>query len=307
MRTLYLGTSEFAAVILRRLAASPHRPALVVAPPDRRQGRGRKLSPPPVAAAAADLGLDLFQAPDVNDPEASERLLGAGAEAGVVCAFGQIVREPLLSGIELLNVHPSLLPRWRGAAPIERAIMAGDEATGVCVMRLEAGLDSGPVALRREEPIGPGDDYGSLSDRLAEAGGELLVEALDRCAAGALDYVEQSERGVSYAEKIEPGERRVDPWAGALPESLRIRALTPHVGAFVVLEDESRLGLRDPEPLAAGPEPGAFAAADGHLVLGCGDGALRIGSVQPPGGRWMPAADFVRGRGLPAPVARPPR
>ena len=307
MRTLYLGTSEFAAVILRRLAASPHRPALVVAPPDRRQGRGRRLAPPPVAAAAAELGLDLLQAPDVNDPAVAARLLGAGAEVGVVCAFGQIVREPLLSGIELLNVHPSLLPRWRGAAPIERAIMAGDETTGVCVMRLQAGLDSGPVAMRREEPIGPSDDYGTLSARLAGAGGELLAEALDRCAAGSLEYVEQPDDGVVYAEKIEPGERRVDPWSAARHEALRIRALTPHIGAFVVDGDESRLGLRDPEPLAGGPDAGEFAAVDGELVLGCDDGALRIGAVQPPGGRWMPAADFLRGRGLPAPVARPPR
>ena len=305
MRTLYLGTSEFAAVILRRLAAGPHRPALVVAPPDRRRGRGRKLSPPPVAATAAELDLDLLQAPDVNDPAVTERLLGAGAEAGVVCAFGQIVREPLLSGLELLNVHPSLLPRWRGAAPIERAIMAGDETTGVCVMRLEAGLDSGPVAIRGEEPIGPRDDYGSLSGRLAEAGGELLVEALDRRADGPLEYSDQPEEGVTYAEKIEPAERRVDPWSGAEHEALRIRALTPHVGAFVVHGDESRLGLRDPEPLGAGPAAGEFAAIDDGLVLGCGEGALRIGSVQPPGGRWIPAADFLRGRGLPAPVARP--
>ncbi|MFN8113311.1 MAG: methionyl-tRNA formyltransferase, partial [Solirubrobacterales bacterium] len=178
MRTLYLGTSDFAAVILRRLAASPHRPALVVTPPDRPRGRGRKLAPPPVAAAADELGIELLQTADVNDPAVTERLLDAGADAGVVCAFGQIVREPLLSGVEWLNVHPSLLPRWRGAAPIERAIMAGDETTGVCVMRLEAGLDSGPVASRREERIGPRDDYGALAERLATVGGDVLVEAL---------------------------------------------------------------------------------------------------------------------------------
>jgi methionyl-tRNA formyltransferase len=307
VRTLYLGTSDFAAVVLRRLVASPHRPILVVAPPDSRRGRGRKLAAPPVAAVAAELGIDLLQVPDIGDREVAERLLAAGSDIGAVCAFGQIVREPLLSGIELLNVHPSLLPRWRGAAPIERAIMAGDETTGVCVMRLEAGLDSGPVAMRREVPIGPGDDYGSLAGRLADAGGELLVEALDRRAEGPLDYAEQPGEGVTYAEKIGPDERRVDPWSEAGREALRIRALTPHVGAFVVQEDESRLGLRDPQPLASGPAPGEFAAADGDLVLGCGDGALGIGSVQPAGGRWMPAADFLRGRGVPGPVARPPR
>jgi methionyl-tRNA formyltransferase len=307
VRTLYFGTSEFAAVILRRLAASPHRPAVVVAPPDRPRGRGRKLAPPPVAAAASEIGIELLQPPDVNDRAVAERLLGTGIEVGVVCAFGQIVREPLLSGVELLNVHPSLLPRWRGAAPIERAIMAGDGTTGVCVMRLEEGLDSGPVAMRHEEPIGPGDDYGALAERLAASGGDLLVAALDLRAEGGLDYVPQPEEGVTYAEKIEPAERRVDPWAPARSEALRIRALTPHIGAFVVLEDESRLGLRDPEPLTAGPAAGQFDAVDDALVFGCGEGALRIGSVQPAGGRWMPAGDFLRGRGIPGRAIRPPR
>ncbi len=305
MRTLYLGTSEFAAVILQRLAEGPHRPALVVAPPDRPRGRGRKLAPPPVAVVARELELELLQEPDVNVPAVSERLLDSGAEVGIVCAFGQIIREPLLSGVELLNVHPSLLPRWRGAAPIERAIMAGDETTGVCVMRLAAGLDSGPVALRREEQIGPVDDYGSLAGRLAAVGGELLAEALDRRAQGPLDYAEQPEDGVTYAEKIEAPERRVDPWGPARDEALRIRALTPHVGAFVVLGDESRLGLRDPVALADGPPPGEFAPAEDGLLLGCGEGALRIGSVQPAGGRWMPALDYLRGHGPPEPLARP--
>ena len=148
MRTAYLGTSEFAATVLRRLADSPHRPALVVTPPDRRQGRGRKVSPPPAAVAAAELGLELLQAENVNEEAALERIRAAQPEAVLVCAFGQLIREPLLSEFPILNVHPSLLPRWRGAAPIERAIMARDETTGICIMRLTAGLDSGPVALR---------------------------------------------------------------------------------------------------------------------------------------------------------------
>ena len=168
MRTAYLGTSDFAATVLRRLAASPHRPSLVVTPPDRRQGRGRKVSPPPAAHTAQELGLDLLQAENVNEPDALARIRAAQPEAVLVCAFGQLIREPLLSDYPLLNVHPSLLPRWRGAAPIERAMMAGDETTGVCVMRLTAGLDSGPVALREETPIDPGEDFGALSARLAE-------------------------------------------------------------------------------------------------------------------------------------------
>ncbi|HXQ88681.1 MAG TPA: methionyl-tRNA formyltransferase, partial [Solirubrobacterales bacterium] len=139
MRTVYLGTSDFAATVLRRLAASPHRPALVVTPPDRRQGRGRRVSPPPAALAAGELGLDLLQAESVNDDEALARIRAAEPEAVLVCAFGQLIREPLLSDHPILNVHPSLLPRWRGAAPIERAIMARDRKTGVCVMRLTEG------------------------------------------------------------------------------------------------------------------------------------------------------------------------
>jgi methionyl-tRNA formyltransferase len=207
VRTAYLGTSEFAATVLRRLAGSPHRPALVVTPPDRRQGRGRKVSPPPAAVAAGELGLELLQAENVNDEEALERIRAAEPEAVLVCAFGQLIREPLLSEFPILNVHPSLLPRWRGAAPIERAIMARDETTGVCVMRLTAGLDSGPAALCEEVPLGPEDDFASLSARLADLGGDLLVRALDLQAQGALEFAEQDEDGVTYAEKIDPAER----------------------------------------------------------------------------------------------------
>ncbi|HEX5714004.1 MAG TPA: methionyl-tRNA formyltransferase, partial [Solirubrobacterales bacterium] len=155
MSTVYLGTSEFAATVLRRLAREQrHRPALVVTPPDSRRGRGRKLTPPPAAMAAQDLGLELLQTGDVNEEAARERIAAARPRAVLVCAFGQLIREPLLSDHLMLNVHPSLLPRWRGAAPIERAIMAADERTGVCVMRLVAALDAGPVALRAEVGIG---------------------------------------------------------------------------------------------------------------------------------------------------------
>ncbi|HEV2727012.1 MAG TPA: methionyl-tRNA formyltransferase, partial [Solirubrobacterales bacterium] len=233
MRTAYLGTSDFAATVLRRLADSPHRPALVVTPPDRRQGRGRKVKPPPAALAAQELELELLQAENVNDDAALERIRAARPEAVVVCAFGQLIREPLLSEFPMLNIHPSRLPRWRGAAPIERAIMAQDEATGVCVMRLTAGLDSGPVALREEVAIDPEEDFESLSARLAELGGNLLVRALDLQAEGALEFVEQDEDGVTYAEKIEPGERRLDPARPAPELAAKVRALTPHVGAYL--------------------------------------------------------------------------
>ncbi len=202
----------------------------------------------------------------------------------------------------MLNVHPSLLPRWRGAAPIERAVMAGDERTGVCVMRLTAGLDSGPVALTAEIPIDPGDTYGTLAGRLAERGGMLMADALRSLEAGTLEFLDQPDDGVTYAEKIEPAERRVDPTATAAGESRRIRALTPHIGAYVLLGGEARLGVRDAEPLGGGPGPGRFAAAEAGdaLILGLGDGALGIASVQPAGKRWMSAADYLRGYGVPA-------
>jgi methionyl-tRNA formyltransferase len=300
VRTAYLGTSDFAATVLRRLAASPHRPALVVTPPDRRQGRGRKVQPPPAAVAARELGLELLQAENVNDADALARIRAAQPQAVVVCAFGQLIREPLLSEYPMLNVHPSLLPRWRGAAPIERAIMARDERTGVCVMRLTEGLDSGPVALREEAPIDPDEDFGALSARLAELGGDLLVRALDLQADGALEFAEQDEAGVTYAEKIEAAERRLDPDRPAVELAARVRALTPHVGAYLELSGGDRLGVRQARAVEAGDDlaPGRLAERDGALLLGTGEGALRLEVVQPAGGKPMPADAYLRGHPL---------
>ena len=299
MRTTYLGTSDFAATVLRRLAASPHRPSLVVTPPDRRQGRGRKVKPPPAAIAAAELEIDLLQAENVNEGESLERIRAARPEAAVVCAFGQLIREPLLSELPLLNVHPSLLPRWRGAAPIERAMMAGDPATGVCVMRLTAGLDSGPVALREKVPIDPADDFEGLSAKLAELGGDLLVRALDMQAAGSLEFAEQDEKGVTYAEKIEPAERRLDLDRPAAELAAKVRALTPHIGTYLELPGGDRLGVRRARPIDDELEPGRLELRDGALLFGCGEGALRLELVQPPGGKPMPADAYLRGHPLP--------
>jgi methionyl-tRNA formyltransferase len=299
VRTAYLGTSEFAATVLRRLADSPHRPSLVVTPPDRRQGRGRRVKPPPTAIEARELGLELLQAENVNEPEALERVRAATPEAVLVCAFGQLIREPLLSEFPLLNVHPSLLPRWRGAAPIERAIMAGDRTTGVCVMRLTAGLDSGPVALREEVPIDPEEDFAALSTRLAAVGGDLLVRALDLEAEGALEFAEQDEDGVTYAEKIEAGERRLDPERPAAELAAKVRALTPHVGAYLELPDGERLGVRRARAVEDGPEAGKLEARFDALLLGTGEGALQLETVQPAGGKPMAADAYLRGHPLP--------
>ena len=299
MRTAYLGTSDFAATVLHRLAGSTHRPSFVVTPPDRRQGRGRRVQPPPVALAAGELGIELLQAENVNDGEVLERIRAARPETAVVCAFGQLIREPLLSERPMLNVHPSLLPRWRGAAPIERAIMARDRTTGVCVMRLTAGLDSGPVALREAVPLGPEEDFEALAARLATLGGELLVRALDLQTEGRLEFEEQDEAAATYAEKVEAAERRLDPARPAVELAATVRALTPHIGAYLETAGGERLGVRRARAVDVGVRAGTLKAEWGALLLGCGCGALRLEVVQPAGGRPMSVDAFLRGHPLP--------
>jgi methionyl-tRNA formyltransferase len=322
--TVFLGTSEFAADVLDRLAREQdHRPALVVTRPDRPRGRGRRLASPPVAELARELEIPLAQPESVND-EATRALIAragraqappagskgavlateCGPQTIVVCAFGALIREPLLSEHELLNVHPSLLPRWRGAAPIERAIMAGDERTGLSIMRLTAGLDSGPVCLAAEEPIHPDDTYGSLAPRLSKLGGELLVRALRETPP----FAEQPDRGVTYAEKLGPEDRLLDPTRLAVELERVVRALHPHIGARVALADEALLGVHRaalvPEEGAAGERighqadgPGALGLAirDDRLLLDCAVGTLELLEVQPAGGRPMDAAAYLHG------------
>jgi len=299
MAGVFLGTSDFAATVLEILAASERRPELVVTLPDRRRGRGRKERPSPVAVAAEALGIEVLKSGDVNGPEDRARILEVGGEWASICAFGQLIKEPLLSELPMLNVHPSLLPRWRGAAPVERAIMAGDAETGVCVMRLVAGLDSGPVASRQSTPIDPDEDYGTLAARLARIGGELLVSALGAADRGEIEWREQGEEGVTYAEKIAADDRRLDPAAEARSVHDRVRALTPHIGAWLPLGGEERLGVRATTVVAGGPAAGEFEERDGWPVLGCGDGALRLDRVQPPGKKEMDGDAWLRGNGLP--------
>ncbi len=299
MRTAYLGTSEFAAVVLRRLAESAHRPLLVVTPPDRPKGRGRRRLPPPAAETAGALKIDLLQAADVNDDAALAQIRSVQPEALIVCAFGQLIREPLLSAWPLLNVHPSLLPHWRGAAPIERAIMAGEERTGVCVMELIAELDAGPVALREEVAIGAEEDFEALSTKLAALGGKLLVQALDLLAAGRLEFETQDDGQATYAEKIAPEERRLDPSRPAVELAQAVRALTPHIGAYLETSDGERLGVRRARAVDVGVKAGEIRAEWGALLVGCGRGALRLEVVQPAGGKPMAADAYLRGHSLP--------
>jgi methionyl-tRNA formyltransferase len=303
MGTVFIGTSEFAAAVLDRLARShAHRPALVITRPDRPSGRGRRMTAPPVAVAARALGLALGQPQSVNDDHTRALITDALGEdaAGtvVVCAFGALIKEPLLSEHELLNVHPSLLPRWRGAAPVERAIIAGDARTGVSIMRLTAGLDSGPVCLAGVEPIRPDDTYGSLAPRLQALGGELIVRALDQRPA----FVDQPEQGVTYADKLTAEDRLLDPHRPAVELERVVRALHPQIGARVQLADGSMLGVHaasllggdEQASLVELPPPGLL-VREGRLLLACTPGALELTCVQPAGSRAMDAAAYLRG------------
>ncbi len=298
MRTVYLGTSAFAADVLGVLASSPHRPSLVLTRPDRPRGRGRRLAAPPVADAARQLEIALDQPESVNDAPARERIAAARPEVVCVCAFGALIKEPLLSEQQLLNVHPSLLPRWRGAAPIERAIMAGDECTGVSIMRLTAGLDSGPVCLAQEEAIAATDTFGTLAARLAPLAGRLLVAALDRLP-GDLDCIAQHDAAATYADKITGVDRILAPHRPAAELGRVVRGLAPHVGAAVILPSGDRLGVWEAvaRPSADGDPPAGELHLDGAVpVLGCAPGTLALTVVQPAGGRPMPGGDYVRGR-----------
>jgi methionyl-tRNA formyltransferase len=192
----------------------------------------------------------------------------------------------------MLNVHPSLLPRWRGAAPVERAIMAGDALTGVSIMQLVKELDAGPVCAQVTEPIGPDDTYGSLAARLADLGGEQLVQTLD----ASPPCVPQDEALATYAEKITAADRELDPARAAAELERVVRALTPHIGAYVVLDDGSRLGVRAARAAGGPGPPQGVVAFDGPVpVLGCAGGALELLEVQPPGGRPMSGEDYLRG------------
>jgi methionyl-tRNA formyltransferase len=282
LRTVYLGTSQFAATVLRDLAGSAHRPTLVVTRPDAPKGRGRKLAPPPVKTTADELGIPVVQPERVNEDEAVERIAEETPEALLLCAYGALIKEPLLSRFgPIRNVHPSLLPRWRGAAPVERSIMAGDAETGTTIMAVTEELDSGPIYVQRPEPIHPDDTYGTLTGRLAPLSAQSLIETLD----AQPEPREQPEDGVTYAEKITAEDRTLEPERESAVElERRVRALTPHIGARIRLGNDW-LGVK----AATARED-----ADG-ISVPTSDGVLVLTEVQPAGGKPMSAADYLRG------------
>ena len=285
MTTVYIGTSAFAMAVL---AASGLQPALVVTRPPAPRGRGRRLAASPVAAGARAAGLEVRE-PDRLD-DVAEEIAQLRPEVVCLCAYGALVREPLLSRHEILNVHPSLLPRWRGAAPIERAIMAGDTRTGVSIMRLVAALDAGPVCDRVAVAIEPLDDYGTLSERLASLAGPLLAQAV----SGPRAYVEQDAEGVTYAQKLTAADRVLDPGRPAAELERTVRALHPHIGARLA----DGLGVLAARVAEAKMPAGELAIRDGRLYLGAHAGALELLRVKPPGRRAMDAAAYVRGHAV---------
>jgi methionyl-tRNA formyltransferase len=284
-RLCFLGTPDAAVPPLRALVDAGHEVVLVVTRPDRRRSRGPATSPSPVKAAAVELGL-----PVADDLGA---VAGAGADLGVVVAYGRIIPADLLAAVPMVNLHFSLLPRWRGAAPVERAILAGDERTGVCVMAVEAGLDTGPVYAKEEVAIGESETADELRSRLVEVGTRLLVGVL----SGPLPVPVPQEGEPVYADKVTPAELELD-WGRTAAELGRV----VRVGRAWTTFRRRRLGVLSAEPVPAAPGAGVPGTLLGDTVA-TGAGGLRLVVVQPEGGRPMDAGDWRRGA-RPAPGER---
>jgi len=296
MRVVFMGTPEFSVPVLDALVAAGHDIAAVYCQPPRKAGRGKKERPTPVHARAEALGLPVRHPRDFKDPAEVARFAALDAEIAVVVAYGLILPQAVLDAPArgCLNIHASLLPRWRGAAPIHRAIMAGDTKTGVCIMQMEAGLDTGPVLLRRETPIGPEDTTDKLHDRLAGIGAAAIVEAL--AALDRLTAVPQAAVGVTYAHKIDKGEARIDWTCPAVEIDRQIRGLSPFPGAWCAVGGE-RLKLLDSRLAEGAGAPGTVLAED--LTIACGEGAVRLLVLQRAGKSVMTAEALQRGFALP--------
>jgi methionyl-tRNA formyltransferase len=297
LRVAFAGTSDFALAPLRACAAACD-VALVITRPDKPGNRG-KLTSPPVAVCAREMGLELFQPRRIRDADSVANILGHNIDALVVASYGQIIPDALLDGPRFggINVHPSLLPRWRGASPVVAAILAGDEVTGVCIMKMDAGMDTGPVYSRRERRIGPRETASELLNDLSAEGAEMLTDVLAGIEAGTATPVEQEEAGVTIAPLL-TREMGTVVWAqvDAVQVDRMVRALNPWPGVIASVKGR-QVRILGGEPLAASlGEPGEILAQDTEsVVIGTRSGGYRLLEVQPPGKRPMPAAAFLRG------------
>ncbi|WP_102225999.1 methionyl-tRNA formyltransferase [Acidimangrovimonas sediminis] len=294
MRIVFMGTPDFSVPVLESLAER-HEVVCVYCQPPRAAGRGKKDRPTPVQAKAEALGLPVRHPKSLRTPEAQAEFAALDADVAVVVAYGLILPQPVLDAPRhgCLNIHASLLPRWRGAAPIHRAIMAGDTETGVCIMQMEAGLDTGPVLLRRATPIGAEETTADLHDRLSAMGAVAIVEALDRLE-GLVPEV-QPEEGVTYASKIDKAEARLDFTRPAEEVCRLVRGLSPFPGAWCEAAGE-RLKLLRCRVVAGEGAPGEVLS---NLTIACGTGAIEVTQAQREGKRPMPADEILRGWHLP--------
>ncbi|MBA84844.1 methionyl-tRNA formyltransferase [Thalassobius sp. S69A] len=295
MRVVFMGTPEFSVPVLEALVAAGHEIAAVYCQPPRQAGRGKKDRPTPVHVRAADLGLEVRHPVSLKDEAEQAAFAALEADVAVVVAYGLILPEAVLDAPlrGCLNIHASLLPRWRGAAPIHRAIMAGDAETGVCIMQMEAGLDTGSVLLREATAIGPQETTAQLHDRLSVMGAELIVQALARL--DDLQPEPQPQAGVTYAHKIDKAEAAVDWSAPATEVDRKIRGLSPFPGAWVE-HDGGRLKLLGSCLAEGAGTPGEI--LDDALTVACGTGAVRILRLQRAGKGAQDAGDFLRGTPL---------
>ena len=295
MKLVFAGTPVFAATVLRNIIASGHHVLSVLTQPDRPTGRGMALHSSPVKALALASGIEVFQPPTLRDSAAQERVRVLGAEVMVVAAYGLILPQAVLEipRFGCINVHASLLPRWRGAAPIQRAILAGDIETGVSIMQMEAGLDTGPVLLSEKLSITEDDTAGTLHDKLAVLGGRLIVEALGKLP---LPLSLQPETGVTYASKIEKAEAPLDWRLPATQLARQVRAFNPYPGATVGLDGNTVKVWRAEAQAETGGSPGAVIAADKRgILVACGEGTLRLTELQKAGGKRLPVSAFLTG------------
>ncbi|MEM7643195.1 MAG: methionyl-tRNA formyltransferase [Pseudomonadota bacterium] len=296
MRLIFMGTPDFSVPVLDALHVAGHEIAAVYSQPPRRAGRGKQERPSPVQARAEALGLDV-RTPVSLKAEAEQSAFAAlEADAAVVVAYGLLLPRPVLDAPRhgCLNIHASLLPRWRGAAPIHRAIMAGDDRTGICIMQMEAGLDTGPVLMREGTDIGPTDTTGDLHDRLSEMGARLIVRALAQI--GRLSPVDQPADGITYAAKIDKSEARADLSWDARTLARHVNGLSPFPGAWIDRQG-TRLRLLRAHAVQGDGPPGAILDAPG-LVVATGSGALDLLEVQPAGKAPISGEDFRNGARL---------